>query len=192
MPALNQRVLQPGERIRVMVVDDSVVIRRLVSQALEQDPMLEVVGTASNGAIGLKRIPQFTPDVLTLDIEMPDMNGLEMLKQIRSQYRRPRLTTGFDVDFAPAGELIHGLCKDVSEEGLRAEFTGWISLQAAGLLILRHPIGVLQLQAQVAYVKDKHVGLIFDFGTPWQRSMTKEFIATIADQTTTAIVVRIP
>src|SRR5450631_996114 len=91
MAPLNKRLLQPGERIRVMVVDDSVVIRRLVTQALEQDPMIEVVGTASNGAIGLQRIPQFNPDVITLDIEMPDMNGLEMLRRVRREYPQLRV-----------------------------------------------------------------------------------------------------
>jgi two-component system, chemotaxis family, protein-glutamate methylesterase/glutaminase len=91
MAVVNRRLLQPGDRIRVMVVDDSVVIRRLVTQALEQDPMIEVVGTASNGAIGLQRIPQFNPDVITLDIEMPDMNGLEMLRRIRREYPQLRV-----------------------------------------------------------------------------------------------------
>ncbi len=86
MAVVQRRLLQPGERIRVMVVDDSVVIRRLVTLALEQDPMIEVVGTASNGAIGLQRIPQFNPDVITLDIEMPDMNGLDMLRRVRREY----------------------------------------------------------------------------------------------------------
>jgi two-component system chemotaxis response regulator CheB len=91
MAVVNRRLLQPGDRIRVMVVDDSVVIRRLVTQALEQDATIEVVGVASNGAIGLQRIPQFNPDVITLDIEMPDMNGLEMLWRIRREYPQLRV-----------------------------------------------------------------------------------------------------
>jgi len=91
MAAVNKRLLQPGERIRVLVVDDSVVIRRLVTQALEQDPLLEVVGSAANGSIALQRIPQFNPDLLTLDIEMPEMNGLELLRHIRRDYPRLRV-----------------------------------------------------------------------------------------------------
>jgi len=91
MAAMNLRFLQPGERIRVMIVDDSVVIRRLVAQALEYDPLIEVVGTASNGSIGLQRIPQLNPDVVTLDIEMPDMDGLEMLRCIRRDFPKLRV-----------------------------------------------------------------------------------------------------
>jgi two-component system chemotaxis response regulator CheB len=91
MGALSKRILQPGEKIRVLVVDDSVVIRRLVSHALELDPALEVVGAASNGAIALQRIPQFNPDVLTLDVEMPEMDGLETLRHIRRDFPHLRV-----------------------------------------------------------------------------------------------------
>ena len=91
MAAVNQRWLQPGERIRVLVVDDSVVMRRLVTHALEQDPAFEVVGAAANGVIALQRIPQFNPDVLTLDIEMPEMDGLAMLRLVRRDYPQLRV-----------------------------------------------------------------------------------------------------
>jgi two-component system chemotaxis response regulator CheB len=88
---MDKRLLQPGERIRVLVVDDSVVIRRLVTHALEPDPALEVVGAASNGAIALQRIPQLNPDVLTLDIEMPEMDGMEVLRHVRRDYPQLRV-----------------------------------------------------------------------------------------------------
>lgn len=86
-----KRQLQKGERIRVLIVDDSVVIRRLVTHALEQDPLLEVVGTASNGSIALQRVLALSPDVVTLDIEMPEMDGLATLRHLRKDYPRLRV-----------------------------------------------------------------------------------------------------
>ena len=78
--------LAPGERIRALVVDDSVIIRRLVTHALGEDPNMEVVGSAANGVIALKMIPLLRPHVVTLDIEMPEMDGLETLRNIRKSY----------------------------------------------------------------------------------------------------------
>lgn len=72
--------------IRVLVVDDSVVIRRLVTQALSEDSAFDVVGIAANGAIALQKIPQVKPDVITLDIEMPEMDGLETLRRVKQEY----------------------------------------------------------------------------------------------------------
>jgi two-component system chemotaxis response regulator CheB len=73
-------------KIRVLVVDDAVVVRRLVSDVLSSDPALEVAGTAANGRIALAKIPQVNPDVVTLDVEMPEMDGLATLAAIRKQY----------------------------------------------------------------------------------------------------------
>ena len=77
-------------KIRVLVVDDSVVIRHLVMHALREEADIEVVGAAANGAAALARIPEVHPDVITLDIEMPVMDGLTALRQIRTLHPRVR------------------------------------------------------------------------------------------------------
>ncbi len=65
--------------IRVLVIDDSAVVRRLVSEALSADPAIQVVGTASDPFVAKERIKELSPDVLTLDLEMPRMDGLTFL-----------------------------------------------------------------------------------------------------------------
>src|SRR5262249_5486380 len=62
--------------------------RRLLTEALANDPMVEVVGTAANGRIALAKIPQLNPDLVTLDIEMPELDGLATLKELRRDYPR--------------------------------------------------------------------------------------------------------
>ena len=74
--------------IRILVVDDSVVTRKVLSDTLSGDPALEVVGTASDGHIALAKIPLLKPDLITLDIEMPVMDGLETLAAIGKFYSR--------------------------------------------------------------------------------------------------------
>ncbi len=71
-----------SERIRVLVVDDSALMRKLIPAVLARDPSIEVVGTAMDGAFALKKIEELKPDVVTLDLEMPRMNGMETLKSI--------------------------------------------------------------------------------------------------------------
>ncbi|MFH7030157.1 MAG: chemotaxis response regulator protein-glutamate methylesterase [Heteroscytonema crispum UTEX LB 1556] len=73
-------------KIRVLIVDDAVVVRSRVSKVLSGDRELEVVGVAANGRIALAKIPQVNPDVVILDVEMPEMNGLETLAAIRKIY----------------------------------------------------------------------------------------------------------
>lgn len=74
--------------IRVLVVDDSVVVRRLVADALASEPRIEVVGTAANGRVALAKIDQLNPELITLDIEMPDMDGLQTLSELRARRSR--------------------------------------------------------------------------------------------------------
>jgi two-component system chemotaxis response regulator CheB len=71
-----------SERIRVLVVDDSALMRKLIPAILERDPSIEVVGTAMDGAFALKKIDELHPDVITLDLEMPRMDGMETLRLI--------------------------------------------------------------------------------------------------------------
>lgn len=77
--------------IRILVVDDSTVIRKVLCDGLAGDAALEVVGTAANGRIALSKIPQVHPDLVTLDVEMPEMNGLETLAAIRKIYPKLRV-----------------------------------------------------------------------------------------------------
>lgn len=74
--------------INVLVVDDSVVVRKIVTNVLGTDPALAVVGTAANGQIALSKLLQVAPDVVTLDVEMPGMNGIETLREIRRTHPR--------------------------------------------------------------------------------------------------------
>ncbi len=73
-------------RIRVLIVDDSVVIRKILTDALSGDPDIEIAGVAANGRIALAKIPQTNPDLVTLDVEMPEMNGLQTLAELRKKY----------------------------------------------------------------------------------------------------------
>ena len=80
----------PGERkIRVLIVDDSAIVRKILSEALAGEPDLEVVGTAPDPYVARDKILALRPDVLTLDIEMPRMDGLTFLKKLMHFYPLP-------------------------------------------------------------------------------------------------------
>jgi len=78
-----------SERIRVLVVDDSALMRKLIPAILARDSSIEVVGTAMDGAFAFKKIEELQPDVVTLDLEMPRMDGMEMLRLIMKRAPLP-------------------------------------------------------------------------------------------------------
>jgi two-component system chemotaxis response regulator CheB len=76
-----------GVRTKVLIVDDEVVVRRMLTDIIGADPELDVAGAASNGKLALARIPQLNPDVVILDIEMPEMDGLTTLAELRKTWK---------------------------------------------------------------------------------------------------------
>jgi two-component system chemotaxis response regulator CheB len=81
---------QPG-KVRVLVVDDSAVVRQVFARELARDPGIEVVGTASNPYVARDRILQLEPDVITLDVEMPRMDGISFLRRLMQHHPVPTI-----------------------------------------------------------------------------------------------------
>ncbi len=101
--------MKPDNRIRVLVVDDSALMRKLIPQMIEDDPAIEVVGTAMDGSFALKKIEELKPNVVTLDLQMPGMNGIDTLKEIMRHNPLPVIvvsshsTEGASVTFKALG-----------------------------------------------------------------------------------------
>ena len=111
--------------IKVLIVDDSALMRKILSDILNEDEEIQVIAVANNGKDALEKIVLFKPDVVTLDMEMPVMDGIETLKNIVAKYNIPVLmissltTEGAEytiraleegaVDFIPKPKNIFGL-----------------------------------------------------------------------------------
>ncbi|MFY9558709.1 MAG: chemotaxis response regulator protein-glutamate methylesterase [Terriglobales bacterium] len=78
-----------SKSLRVLVIDDSALMRKLIPKILEGDDSIEVVGTAMDGNFGLKKIADLAPQVITLDLEMPGLNGIDTLKEIMRRWQLP-------------------------------------------------------------------------------------------------------
>jgi two-component system chemotaxis response regulator CheB len=98
-----------GNKVRVLVVDDSALMRKLIPQMLETDHSIEVVGTAIDGTFCLKKIEELKPHVVTLDLQMPGMNGIDTLKEIMRRNPLPVIvvsshsTEGASITFKALG-----------------------------------------------------------------------------------------
>lgn len=67
---------------QILVIDDSFIMRTIIKDIVDSDPELEVVGFAENGKVGLERVRELKPDAILLDLEMPEMSGVEMMKRL--------------------------------------------------------------------------------------------------------------
>ena len=79
------------KKIRVLIVDDSALMRKMIPQILGSDPEIEVIATAMDGLFALKKISDLKPDVITLDMNMPNMDGIETLRHIVETYGIPTI-----------------------------------------------------------------------------------------------------
>ncbi len=79
----NHKIIMPQQPLRVLVVDDTILYRTIVSEILTAIPGVEVVGTAAHGEIALAKVAELAPDLITLDVEMPVMDGLTTLKRLQ-------------------------------------------------------------------------------------------------------------
>ena len=102
-------------KIRVLIVDDSIVIRRILSDELSKDPDLEIVGTAATGKIGLAKIEQVNPDVVTMDIEMPEMDGLTAVSEIRKTHHRLPIIMFSTLSQRAARETLEALSRGAND-----------------------------------------------------------------------------
>lgn len=108
-----------AEKIKVIIVDDSAVVRQVVSQALASDPGIEVIATASDPVFALEKMRSLWPDVLVIDIEMPRMDGITFLKKIMAERPTPVV-----------------VCSSLAEKGAQATFE---ALSAGAVSIITKP-----------------------------------------------------
>jgi len=113
--------------------------------------------------------------------------------QVRKfEYRPYRMKTGFAVAFFVAGTTLNGLCRDVSDAGIRAEFDGSLAVGESGILLLLHPTGQLKLKARAAYIEKCQVGLVFVFQNERERQATIDYVASIASNLADTQIIEFP
>src|SRR5689334_15241908 len=103
------------EKIRVLVVDDSIVVRRVVTEELAAQPDIEVAGSASNGRLALEKMAQLNPDLVILDIEMPEMDGLTTLTHLHKSHPKTPVVMFSSLTELGAAATLEALSRGASD-----------------------------------------------------------------------------
>jgi two-component system chemotaxis response regulator CheB len=139
--------------IRVFVVDDALLVRRFVSEALSADPDIEVVGTASNGRAALAKLDALGPHLVTLDIEMPEMDGLETLSAIRAKHPRLPVIMFSTLTERGASQTLDALSRGASDYVTKPSHVGGV---AESMERVRQDL-VPRVKALCAWVLDRSI-----------------------------------
>ncbi len=126
-----------SDRIRVIIVDDSLVAREMLSQILSSDPDIEVVGCAADGQAGVEMVAGLKPDLVTMDIHMPRMNGLDAVENIMAYTPTPILVVSSSVHGEGLGVAFEALAAGALEVMKKPEPRDWEDLERIGREIIR-------------------------------------------------------
>ncbi|HND52166.1 MAG TPA: response regulator, partial [Pirellulaceae bacterium] len=102
-------------KIRVLVADDSLVVRRVVTEELAAQPDIEVVGAAINGKIAVEKLAQLNPDLVILDVEMPEMDGLTALSHMRRSHPRTPIVMFSSLTAEGAAATLEALARGATD-----------------------------------------------------------------------------
>lgn len=126
-----------GDTIRVLIADDSLVAREMLSQILASDDAIEVVGIARNGQEAVEAVARLKPDLVTMDIHMPVMDGLEATEQIMAFTPTPILVVSSSVYGEGMGRAFDALAIGALEVIKKPEPKDWAALDAIGRDVIR-------------------------------------------------------
>jgi two-component system chemotaxis response regulator CheB len=126
-----------GKKVRVVVADDSLVAREMLSQILSSDPKIEVVGEAHDGAQAVEMVARLKPDLVTMDIHMPKMDGLEATERIMAFTPTPILVVSSSVHGEGMGRAFDALTLGALEVIKKPEPRDWADLERIGRELLR-------------------------------------------------------
>src|SRR5574340_31883 len=126
-----------SERIRVLIADDSLVAREMLSQILRSDDGIEVIGMATNGQEAVDMVARLRPDLITMDVHMPKMDGLEATERIMAYTPTPILVVSSSVYGEGMGRAFDALAIGALEVIKKPEPKDWAALEAIGRDIIR-------------------------------------------------------
>lgn len=139
------------KKIKVLLVDDSAVIRKVLGDLISSDPELEVVGTAANGKLALQQLTLLNPDIVTLDIEMPEMDGLQTVQEIRKTGSPVPIIMCSSLTAAGATHTLDALAFGASDYVTKPSSHGANTREVIGEELIRKIKGLAGPSARVAH-----------------------------------------